>query len=454
MDFDPDAEPEDDEEIDSDDAFGEEDYERFKGFSFLGSKKTLAKGADPISKEDDSSEGQGSDEDNMEGIEQEHPKEYGSSSDSDQDLDSADDSGKDEAPSDDSMSDSDDSTAMHDKHSTSIDRDEIRNIMASEQKSVIDNINQAVQADVAKGNAVKQQHSTFNVLLNTRIRLQKGLAITNSLTSQTQTAEATPTNHLAVIEAAESAALDLFNSLTDLRASLPSSSANSKKRPYSATLSDPLESIRSELESVDASFKSRHRTTLDKWARKTRPIASMPAHNKISTTPTTKSLSTVLDSHLLEPNLSRHIKRTQTDRSGVLSNDTPTTSIYDDNDFYALLLRDLVDSKAASSATTNMNTVVTPSAALSGLRKEAKAHRPDVDRKASKGRKMRFTVQEKIQNFMAPEETGSWERRAGEELFASLMGRKINGGLGEGDIVGSDGDYDREAEGLRLFRGA
>ena len=86
-----------------------------------------------------------------------------------------------------------------------------------------------------------------------------------------------------------------------------------------------------------------------------------------------------------------------------------------------------------------------------------------VDTKASKGRKMRYTVHEKLQNFMAAEDRGGWGERQRGELFASLLGRRVVLGEGEGDDAEEgrgdkemDGDVDgngdgKEEGGLRLF---
>jgi protein AATF/BFR2 len=49
----------------------------------------------------------------------------------------------------------------------------------------------------------------------------------------------------------------------------------------------------------------------------------------------------------------------------------------------------------------------------------------NIDTRASKGRKIRYQVQEKIQNFMAPEPRGTWHEEMKEELFSSLLGRKL-----------------------------
>ena len=66
---------------------------------------------------------------------------------------------------------------------------------------------------------------------------------------------------------------------------------------------------------------------------------------------------------------------------------------------------------------------------------------------------MRYTVHEKLQNFMAPDDRGSWGERQREELFAGLLGRRIRLDEGverEADNEGDEGEGD-EMEGLRLF---
>ncbi len=60
-------------------------------------------------------------------------------------------------------------------------------------------------------------------------------------------------------------------------------------------------------------------------------------------------------------------------------------------------------------------------AALKQQQKSKK--RRGVDQRASKGRKIRYSVQEKIQNYMAPEPRGSWHSEMSEELFAALFGQ-------------------------------
>jgi protein AATF/BFR2 len=89
------------------------------------------------------------------------------------------------------------------------------------------------------------------------------------------------------------------------------------------------------------------------------------------------------------------------------------------------------------------------------MRREAKTKR-NVDTKASKGRKLKYAVHEKLQNFMAPEERGKWGERQTDELFGSLFGQRL--GLAENldedaeEMAEDDKDAADEEAGLMMFR--
>ena len=71
-----------------------------------------------------------------------------------------------------------------------------------------------------------------------------------------------------------------------------------------------------------------------------------------------------------------------------------------------------------------------------------------VDTKASKGRRLRYTVHEKLQDSMPRDDRTTWNTRQCDELFASILGRKIQ--LQDAE---NDGDMETRntSEGLRLF---
>ncbi|ORZ36482.1 apoptosis-antagonizing transcription factor [Catenaria anguillulae PL171] len=71
--------------------------------------------------------------------------------------------------------------------------------------------------------------------------------------------------------------------------------------------------------------------------------------------------------------------------------------IYDDSDFYASLLKDLIDRKLSSGGAGQGQAIAQHHATLRASRVKRK-----VDTRASKGRKLRFHVHEKLANYMAP----------------------------------------------------
>lgn len=132
--------------------------------------------------------------------------------------------------------------------------------------------------------------------------------------------------------------------------------------------------------------------------------------------------------------MDRLIARTRVDRSATATtakdrnivervaddNLRAGSDVYDDTDFYQILLKDLVDKNMAESDVAT--------SALGGIKwtvSKQKVKKPDLDTKASKGRKLRYHVQEKIQNFMAPEPQATWNDDQIDDLFSGLFGQQI-----------------------------
>ncbi|MCJ1245338.1 rRNA-processing protein bfr2 [Trapelia coarctata] len=500
-----------DEDIDSDEAFGEGDEEKFEGFTFRGSRsggqrvsserapKKAGKGKKKKRQDKESASDEDMDMDmDMNGATDSEDDDLGSgtgASETDSDnedamsLDGSNSDSDDSSSTSDSASESDLSSQPPEENDT--DRATLRKMMAEEQKTVLATISSAQNSDIAKGRAVQHQRRTFDALLNTRIRLQKALGAMNSLSALPPSsippnaetsingppatnsgADTRPTNppdlaNDAAILAAETAALNLFNTLSSLRQSLPSH--HSASIPTTVTPSTPTSIIHTHLSTLDASARSNHRATLTKWAQKTHLVSSLPSSNRFSAAAATQPLTNVLDSHLQAGNLDRLVARTRVVRAaGAVQAQTggkekaaaaEDVNVYDDADFYTLLLRELVDQKMANSS---ISSGPNPSAAVGpggggidvrGLKREAKT-RKNVDTKASKGRKMRYTVHEKLQNFMAREERGTWGERQVGELFGGLLRQKR--AVLEEDAVISENESDEGSaaeEGLRLFGG-
>lgn len=95
------------------------------------------------------------------------------------------------------------------------------------------------------------------------------------------------------------------------------------------------------------------------------------------------------------------------------------TEIFDDDDFYHQLLRELIEVKSAG--ITDPVQLGRQWIQLQNLRSKMKRK---IDTKATKGRKIRYTVHTKLVNFMAPIDENTWTDEAKNELYSSLFGKK------------------------------
>jgi protein AATF/BFR2 len=359
------------------------------------------------------------------------------------------------------------SPAVKHSEAPSGDRDEIRRLMATDQKTIAATISSAAKADATKGKAVKQQRTTFDALLNARIKLQSGLTSMNGIHAVLGANNESGENPIdqeeevvdeEAIKSVESAAMALWSTLEGLRTALADATAKEgskkRKRPSPVSPTTPTASLWERMNDLESESLSHRRSILDKWSSKVRGTSStLPnARGKLlgSASGRQQTITAVLDAQVASEVGERPSKRSRPDQQ---------EPFYDDSTFYQSLLRDLVEQRMAgsdgqTSGFDNLHQLPTrlPIHPVTGMRND-KVKR-DIDTRASKGRKMKYTVHEKLQNFMAPEDRGSWTMRARDELFASLLGRSASGLLGEGDDSESDAEeeVDREESGLRLFR--
>ncbi|KAJ8109058.1 hypothetical protein ONZ43_g6245 [Nemania bipapillata] len=245
-------------------------------------------------------------------------------------------------------------------------------------------------------------------------------------------------------EAAERSALQLWNALDDFRTSIHKGT----KRKHDETDDMSTATLWNRMEVHEKNQATRRKQVLEKWSRdaKKTSITSSSAHK--FTNHAEKPITAMLSAEMDAPE--RLIKRTRTPRScapyQVARKVNEDESIYDDADFYQLLLKELVDQRSGDGSGTGLQAATIRYAAA----KEAKAKR-HVDTKASKGRKMRFTPMPKLQNFMAPEDRRSWEQSAIDRFFGTLFGQKMV--LDEEESSDEEmGGVSVEDEGLRLFK--
>lgn len=96
------------------------------------------------------------------------------------------------------------------------------------------------------------------------------------------------------------------------------------------------------------------------------------------------------------------------------------TEIFDDDDFYHQLLRELIEFKSAG--ITDPIQMSRQWIQLQNLRSKMKRK---IDTRATKGRKIRYAVHSKLVNFMAPMDYCALTQEARNELYSSLFGNKL-----------------------------
>lgn len=93
--------------------------------------------------------------------------------------------------------------------------------------------------------------------------------------------------------------------------------------------------------------------------------------------------------------------------------------IFDDNDFYHNLLRELIEHK-----TMDLQDPIALGRQWLEIQKLRSKMKRKVDTRASKGRKVRYDVHPKLVNFMAPIEDCTMTEESRNDLFNSLFGKK------------------------------
>ena len=206
-------------------------------------------------------------------------------------------------------------------------------------------------------------------------------------------------------KAAEASAIKLWNTLHSLRVDITSSrTPNFKKRKASdidetTSLTD-IWSKMAKIEEVNTPWRE---GVLEKWSSKTQAVATVSVGKKLNNA-TPRSLTSSIR-ETLSTDHERLIKRTRVPRSCApvqAQNDVENDAeVFDDTDLYQQLLKALVDQRMVDSSAGGALQWTT---AMRDAKKKKK-----VDTRASKGRKMRYHVHEKLQNFMAPLPTNSWQ---------------------------------------------
>lgn len=346
------------------------------------------------------------------------------------------------------------------------------------QDDTVQTFSEKVSADVAKGQGIKNQLAIWDQILEGRIKLQKALASANQLPQHDMFSlfkKQGGAEFVATLTNSYKALKELMRSLVQLQDELlfqfPETrylidGNKSKAESDEEILSDDeieqedLEMEKNKrppkrkLEVKDypefmtkrfADFETYRNNTLQKWHDKTKLTGKigkgfagsersiliqveqimMDKERLLRRTQTKRSLYRILgksqqDSAPEPERIPDERMEVQTEEKSNSQLKDLDEEIFDDDDFYHQLLRELIERKTTSLDPNDQVAMGRQWLAIQKLRSKIKKK---IDTKASKGRKVRYDVHSKLVSFMAPIGQSAMNDEARTELYQSLFGQ-------------------------------
>lgn len=299
--------------------------------------------------------------------------------------------------------------------------------LREEEDNLLKSLKEHGDEDLRKGQAVRNQQALWDKALEMRICLQKVFSSCNQLPQasvRSYFCKSDDNIDRAYSELASSAhktldcLLDLQEVLIEKNSAISEAFENGNIKSGNEDCKNNI--LSSEMDTDWARINTLHTRivpfrnhSVDKWHRKTQLSAGAAAiKNKLRAF--NQSITQQVSAYMRDP--TSMIKRMQQMRSSVhVLGDSPQAPVVekteiskrhsqevnedgdpellDDSEFYQLLLQEFLESTDPTSLGTNIHS----------MKKIKNKKRKAVDRRASKSRKIRYNVHEKIVNFMAPE---------------------------------------------------
>lgn len=388
-----------------------------------------------------------------------------------------------EDSNDDSDSDADSSGSENEASR----KEKIKAMMVKERKHLLNRLSQSGAQDALKGYAVLQQQKLFDSVIDIRLKIQKAITNSNLLPGNHETLEkaglSTDSTNDNLRKAADSC-YDLLDRIHALRSGLflqeKIVSEPVRHEPKKRSLDQYIQTA----EKYDSILIKYRGDVLTKWLAKIQNSSGSSAISGLKFKALNQSAEQQVNNNLAD--MDRLVKRTKLNRRKITplghdyyeehfensskaedeqndSEDNPDVpkiaqtrqlnvqelgTIFDDEDFYRVLLNDLVDKKIQLNDPTSGVQFAMRGAASTKLKK-------NVDNKASKGRRLRYEVQEPIANFETPLDRFKWSDEQMDDLFASLLGQKITMNEEERNGEGDKEDDEEEElianDGITLF---
>lgn len=283
------------------------------------------------------------------------------------------------------------------------------------QLNTYEQFNQIQSKDAIKGKSIIDQNKEFDSILDIRMQLQKAITVFN-----TNYKVENLNKELKHIAKENNTLLkDIIKELNKKRLILHKKD-HFTTREYT-TNTDDYKKVTKDLNSTLSRF---NKVTLSKWAKKTLPT----------------------DQNLLE-----HIDNLLLDKHKLVS--SLRQPKFNDIQFYKNLLNQLIQQKLnTSNSNSSLATNGNKPTEIRLIKKDNSGN------KASKGRKLDYTVQQKLINYETPNLNNKmWDDFKRDEFFVGLFGRKVDiWSMDQSEEESSDSDSEISEEeivndGLQIF---
>lgn len=332
-------------------------------------------------------------------------------------------------------------------------RNRIAKLLDTEKEQIFNRLSTSAKADTLKGYTILRQGSEYDRILDSRIKLQKAVVASNSLPINHKIFEKNKTTKTnAILDSTEKKLYELIERLIRLRANQLEADNLIKNKIDVNLKKRKLEDLLEANASIDNACVPIRKSILMKWSNKVQSASGLGALNQGKFSVINQNVWTQVNNQLGD--LERLVKKTKINRRGVtpmgyeeekeekkkeISNESDSEDeneiaktaglsnidkslqtnqyIFDDDDFYRLLLNDMINKK--------LDQKQANSSAILMLSKSKM--QKNYDRMATKGRKLKFTVQEPLVQYEIPKRKYySWGDDQIDELFAGLFGMTFN----------------------------
>ncbi|KAI9302286.1 apoptosis antagonizing transcription factor-domain-containing protein [Cunninghamella echinulata] len=343
--------------------------------------------------------------------------------DNDSEEEDEDESGEEEEEEENDDNDDDDDDEEEEEEEEEEDNELKEQLLKlqKDEKEMMSQLAKNTSGDIEKGQHVKQQLTLFDNCLESRIRIQKAIELSNQLPQNQQYKEIIENNDEVREDVLKvrNELRDVIDELMNMRTSLLGEndaidlgevSYNTRKRYLDDDDEDNdeeyIKALWDDISQVNDVFVPFRNSTLEKWSNKVQAASSARLNKKFKAFD--QNILTQIDNIMQDKE--GLIKRTRLQRADykILGKkkeeakqnddgeestnkkssrylDTYDEEIFDDNDFYQQQLRELIESRM----------VDTDDPIASGMRwaaskkQEIKKKKKNIDTKASKGRKLR-----------------------------------------------------------------